>query len=83
MEHYNALFMKREKKYWRICVVLVFMITVLGYTPVMIPSGVYRPMILGLPYSLWLSFLFTVALVVLTYIGSRVHPGSDNEGGES
>jgi len=36
-------------------------------------------MILGIPYSLWLSFLITVALVTLTYIGSKVHPGADEE----
>lgn len=73
--------MKKSKKYWRLCTVLVIMLLVLGYTPLMIPKGVYKPMLLGLPYSLWTSFLVTVALVVLTYIGSKVHPGSD-EGGE-
>lgn len=73
--------MKKSKKYWRLCTVLVIMLLVLGYTPLMIPNGVYKPVLLGLPYSLWTSFLVTVALVVLTYIGSKVHPGSD-EGGE-
>jgi hypothetical protein len=65
-------------KYWRICVVLVLLIVVIGYTPLMIPKGVYKPMLFGIPYSLWLGFLVTVVLVVLTYIGSKVHPGRDN-----
>ena len=52
---------------------------VIGYTPIMIPKGVYKPMILGIPYSLWLSFIITVALVTLTFIGSKVHPGADEE----
>lgn len=69
--------MKKNKKYWILCAVLVIILMVLGYTPLMIPNGVYKPMILGIPYSLWTSFLVTVALVVLTYIGSKVHPGSD------
>lgn len=69
--------MKRDKRYWRICTILVLVLVVLGYTPLMIPHGIYKPMIFGLPYSLWASFLVTVALVVLTYIGSKVHPGSD------
>lgn len=73
--------MKKSKKYWKLSAVLVVVLMVLGYTPLMIPKGVYKPMLLGLPYSLWTSFLVTVALVVLTYIGSKVHPGSD-EGGE-
>ena len=63
--------------------VLVLVILVLGYTPLMIPKGIYKPMLFGIPYSLWLSFVVTVVLVVLTYIGSRVHPGSDNSEEES
>ena len=71
--------MKKSKKYWTLCAVLVIVLMVLGYTPLMIPIGVYKPMILGIPFSLWTSFLVTVALVALTYIGSKVHPGSDEE----
>ena len=71
--------MKKNKKYWTLCAILVIVIMVLGYTPLMIPDGFYKPMILGIPYSLWTSFVLTVALVVLTYIGSKVHPGSDEE----
>jgi hypothetical protein len=73
---------ERKKTYWGICVSLVLIITILGYTPVMIPKGIYQPVVLGIPYSLWLSFLLTAVLVILTYIGSRVHPGTDNEGDE-
>ena len=75
--------MKRNKKYWRICVILVVLLIIVAYTPLMLPHGVYKPVILGIPYSLWLSFLITVALVVLTYIGSKVHPGSDEGEGEA
>lgn len=71
--------MKRQKRYWRICVILVVILVVLGYTPLMIPRDVYKPMLLGIPYSLWTSILVTIALVALTYIGAKVHPGSDKE----
>ncbi|EPR67341.1 hypothetical protein ADICYQ_3614 [Cyclobacterium qasimii M12-11B] len=33
----------------------------------------------GIPYSLWTSFIITVLLVVITFIGTRVHPGMQNE----
>lgn len=75
--------MKKSKKYWTLCAVLVIVLMVLGYTPLMIPNGVYKPVIRGIPYSLWTSFLLTVVLVVLTYIGSKVHPGSDEGEEES
>ncbi len=63
--------------------ILVVVLSVAAYTPLMIPHGIYKPMILGIPYSLWASFLITVALVVITYIGGKVHPGSDDEEGKS
>ncbi len=69
--------MKRNKRSWRICTILVLVLVVLGYTPLMIPHGIYKPMIFGIPYSLWTSILVTVALVVLTYVGSKVHTGRD------
>jgi len=75
--------MRKNKKYWTLCAVLVILLMVLGYTPLMIPNGVYKPMILGIPYTLWTSFLITVILVALTYIGSKVHPGSDEGEEES
>jgi len=75
--------MKKNKKYWKLCVVLVVVLMVLAYTPLMIPHGVYTPMILGIPYTLWTSFLITVLLVILTYIGAKVHPGGDEGEEES
>jgi hypothetical protein len=75
--------MKKKIRYWKICIILVIMLIVLGYTPLMIPHGIYKPMILGIPYTLWSSFLVTLLLVALTYIGSKVHPGSDEGEEES
>lgn len=75
--------MKRDLRYWRICVVLVVLLIILAFTPLMLPHGIYKPMLMGLPYTLWSSMLITVALVVLTFIGSKVHPGSDEEEGEA
>lgn len=68
---------KKNKTYWKICIAAVIAIIILGYTPLVIPTGIYTPKLFGLPYSLWLGFLLTTLLVVLTFIGSRVHPGTD------
>jgi len=70
---------KIKTRYWRICTALVILLAVLTFTPLIIPTGVYKPMILGIPYSLWTSFLITVALVAITYLGAKVHPGNDEE----
>ncbi len=70
---------KRKTRYWRICTALVVLLVIITYTPLIIPGGVYKPMVLGIPYSLWTSFLITAALVLITYVGSKVHPGKDEE----
>lgn len=70
---------KKKEIYWKICIVIVIALVVLGYTPLMIPAGKYKPMLLGIPYSLWMGFLVTVTLVVLTFIGSKVHPSNNNK----
>lgn len=70
---------KRKARYWRICAALVVILAVLTFTPLIIPRGVYKPMLLGIPYSLWTSFIITVVLVTLTYIGSKMHPGKDEK----
>ncbi|MDX2429869.1 MAG: hypothetical protein QNK35_02985 [Bacteroides sp.] len=75
--------MKRDLRYWRICVVLVVLLIIVAFTPLMLPHGIYKPMLMGLPYTLWSSMLITLALVVLTFIGSKVHPGSDEQEGEA
>ena len=64
---------------WRICVALVVLVSALTFTPLVIPAGVYRPELFGLPYTLWTSILVTVLLVLLTYVGTRVHPGRNSD----
>ena len=67
----------KKRKYWRILRVLVIALCLLTFTPFVIPEGVYKPELFGIPYSLWTSFLITVALVFLTYLGTKVHRGVD------
>jgi hypothetical protein len=73
--------MDKKRMYWRICIALVILLGLLQYTPLFTPQGVFKPGLVGIPFTLWTSFLITAALVALTYIGSRVHPGSDEEEG--
>ena len=61
--------------YWKVSCAAVFFLSVLTFTPVVIPEGVAEPALLGVPRTLWAGFLLTVALVAMTYIGARVHPG--------
>ena len=69
----------RNRKYWRILRTIAIILCLLVFTPLVIPAGVHKPELFGVPYSLWTSFLITVTLVFLTYLGTKVHRSNDEE----
>ena len=64
---------------WKLCVALVVILSALTFTPLVIPAGQFQPELFGIPYTLWVSILLTILLVLLTYIGTRVHPGRNSD----
>lgn len=69
----------KNRKHWRILRTLAILLCLLVFTPFVIPKGVYKPELFGVPYSLWTSFLITVALVAITYLGTKVHRTDEEE----
>lgn len=70
---------EKNRKYWRILRTAAIILCLLTFTPLVIPEGIYKPELLGIPYSLWTSYLITIALVVLTYFGTKVHRSAEDE----
>lgn len=68
-----------NSRYWKLCVALAITFSALTFTPLVIPAGRFQPELFGVPYTLWISILLTVLLVLLTYIGTRVHPGRNSD----
>lgn len=66
--------MERRRLYWRLCYSAVFLLSVLTFTPIVTPAHTYRPTLGGLPYTLWMGLVVTVALVLLTYFATRLYP---------
>jgi hypothetical protein len=69
---------KVKMRLWIICAIMVLLLTAIGLSPLTIPANVFEPILFGAPYTLWMGFIVTVLLVLLTFLGSRVHPGKDN-----
>ncbi len=69
----------KKKKYWRILCTIAIVLCLLTFTPLVIPKGVHQPELFGVPYSLWTSYLITIALVILTYFGTKVHRTDEEE----
>ena len=71
--------MKNHPLLWKLCIVSIIAVAILSFTPLVIPQGIYKPMLGGVPYTLWMSILVTMVLVAITYLGTKVHPGNKNE----
>lgn len=65
---------RQRRFYWRLCYGSAFTLSVLTFTPLVIPSGVHTPAVLGIPYTLWIGILITAALVLLTFGAGRFYP---------
>lgn len=65
---------RSRRFYWRLCYGAVILLSVITFTPLVTPIGVYRPMFLGLPYTLWTGILVTILLVALTYAAGQLYP---------
>jgi hypothetical protein len=70
---------KKNRLYWRIIAAVAVFLILLTFTPVIIEPGKIEPRLFAMPYTLWTSILITIILVVLTYLGGRVHLNDEDE----
>ncbi len=75
--------MKKHNLAWSLCIVGIVALCVISFTPLVIPAGESTPMLLGVPRTLWAGILVYAAMVVLTFVGTRVHPEADKHTGDS
>lgn len=68
---------KTNNIYWKLCCAGVFLLSALTFTPLIMTAGRFEPMLAGIPFTLWATILIGFALLLLTFIGSRVHGGED------
>jgi len=60
----------------------VIALSVLTFTPVILPQNEYMPMLFGLPRTLWTGILIAFLMVVVTFVGGfvrQVHESEDRE----
>lgn len=67
----------RKRTRWRICYGTAILLSIITFTPLVTPVGVYEPVVLGMPRTLWVGILVTVGFVVLTAWATRLYPVSE------
>ncbi len=75
--------MKKQSLAWKLCIAGMVALCILSFTPLVIPAGQSTPLFFGVPRTLCLGILIYAAMVVLTWIGTRVHPEAQQDTGES
>ena len=70
---------KKNRLFWRIIAAVAVFLILLTFTPVIIEPGRTDPRLFAMPYTLWTSILITIILVILTYLGGRVHLNDDHK----
>lgn len=67
---------------WKLCCFAMVALSILAFTPLVIPPSQYAPMLGGIPLTLWAGVLIAISLVGLTLVGSLVHPDRNASDGE-
>ena len=69
---------KRPDFGWRICCVVAFGLMALAFSPLILATGQSGPELFGIPRTLWSGIAISIAFVLLTLIGSKVHPDRES-----
>jgi len=64
---------------WNACIACAVLLFLFSFSPIVLSPGEPSPALLGIPRTLWLGLAAYIALVVVTYIGTRVHPDEDDK----
>lgn len=55
----------------------MLLLSLLTFTPLIIPAGKIDPMLFGIPYTLWLGMLIAALMILITVLATFVHPDRD------
>ena len=69
----NIMHMRSKKIIWGLTRITLVILSVLVFTPLVIPKGIFTPELFGLPYTLWVGMLVYFFYVLLILIGISVH----------
>jgi hypothetical protein len=67
------------RRAWNLCIACAVLLFLFAFSPIVLSPGNPEPSLLGLPRTLWLGLLAYIALVTVTFIGTRVHPDESDK----
>ncbi|MCH8902872.1 MAG: hypothetical protein IIA45_03035 [Bacteroidetes bacterium] len=68
-----------KAKVWNACIIMAIVISIIAFTPVVIPEKIAAPFLYGLPRTLWVGLLISLLFIGLTVVGYFVSPDDPNQ----
>ncbi len=76
--------MKTKKMLWKLCRLAAILLSVIVFTPLVIPKAVFMPQLFGLPYTLWMGMMVYAGFMILiatgVYLHSHIYRTAENDG---
>ncbi len=60
----------RRKNVWRVCCACSVALCIVAFTPLVIPAGISKPLVFGMPRTLWTGLLVSLGLMIITIVGA-------------
>jgi uncharacterized membrane protein len=68
-----------KQKVWILTAIVAILLSLITFTPMIIPLNHYKPEFMGMPYTLWAGILLMIAFILNTLVAIFVHPGNDKD----
>ena len=65
---------------WRFCCFCSILLSIVAFTPLVIPSGIMKPFVFGMPRTLWTGLLISFGLMIVTIVGASTADSSQKGG---
>lgn len=65
---------------WKLCCIGIILLSIMTFTPLVIPAHQSDPTLGGVPYTLWAGIATAVVMMLVNFIGTLVYPGKENDG---
>jgi len=59
---------------WRLCCAAAIALSILSFTPLVMPVDEIEPMLFGVPRTLWMGFLIAIVFEAVVILAGFVHP---------
>ncbi len=64
---------------WLLIRIIFVIVSLLAFSPLVIPANTFMPEMYGIPYTLWVGFLVSVCLLVIIILGTLFMPSDGDE----